>query len=189
MADIEPQSPTPAPDVPLSETPVVPSQKNRNRNLVLIIGGVLLVLCICVGLCLVLGGATVITVYKEKAPIGEVIDKFMQAMVERDTKNALTLFSTRAQRQIKASNLETMLEGSNYVLFDGYQRIEIGNLNVSKAFNTNQDLPQGTVAKVNGTVYYDGGFTGRFDAILEKEAEAWRLHSINITVPPNKLTP
>jgi hypothetical protein len=141
------------------------------------------------GLCLVLGGASFVSVFREKAPVEEVIDAFMQAMVESDTEKAFTLFSSRAQRQMETNDLQDMLSGNNFVLFEGYQRIEIGNLNVSKAINTNQDMPQGTVVNVDGTVHYDNGFTGRFDAVLEKENGFWRLHAINITVPPDKFTP
>ncbi len=82
-----------------------------------------------------------------------------------------------------------MIEGNNFVLFEGYQSVEVLNLNVSQAFNTNQNLPQGTVAKVDGTISYDGGFIGQFNAVLEKEGDVWRLHNINITVPPNKFSP
>jgi hypothetical protein len=81
------------------------------------------------------------------------------------------------------------LEGNNYVLFDGYRSVTVENINISAAFNTNPDLPQGTVAKVNGTIAYKGGFTGRFEAVLEQEGNKWRLFNINVTVPPDKLSP
>lgn len=136
-----------------------------------------------------LGGTAFITVLREREPVSNVIDSFMTSMVEKDTESAYALFSTRAQRQIKISELDKMLEGNNYYLFDGYRSIEIGNLNVSKSFNTNQDMPQGTVATVDGTISYSNGFQGRFEAVLEKEGDVWPLHSINVTVPPDKFKP
>jgi hypothetical protein len=183
------QIPVPEPVVQTSETLVAPPPKKSNRNLFLIIGGALLVICICTTLCIAVGGTGFLKIAQEREPVKEVIDSFMRAMVQKDTKKALELFSVRAQKKIKIDDLEKMLDGNNYVLFEGYQSLEIQNLNISQAFNTNQDLPQGTVAKVNGTISFDGGFTGNFNAVLEKEGETWQLHQINITVPPDKLAP
>jgi hypothetical protein len=171
------------------EAPTPPPTKKSNRNLFLIIGGVLLLFCVCAGACLAVGGAGAFQVYKEKAPVGRVLDSFMRAMVDKDADKALSLFSSRAQKQMSKSDLEKMWEGNNYVLFEGYQSLEIGNLNISKDFNTNQNLPQGTVAKVDGTVSYQGSFTGHFDAVLEKEGDTWRLFHINVVVPPDKVKP
>jgi hypothetical protein len=190
MTDPQQQIPVPEPIIQPSEVVATPPPiKKSNKTLLLVIGGMLLVICICIVLCVALGGTSLLKIYQEREPVSKVIDSFMQAMVQKDTQKAFELFSTRAQKQIKMGDLNKLLEGNNYVLFDGYQRIEIGNLNISKAFNTNENLPQGTVAKVNGTIFYTGGFTGRFDAVLEKEGDTWHLFNINVTVPPNKLTP
>lgn len=191
MEDSPQQTSNPESPTPTFETTSVPLQKKTNKNLfpLLIFGSVLFLLCACFSLCLVTGGASFIKVFQERRPVEEVIDTFMQTMVARNTEKAFTLFSTRAQRQMEMSDLEDMSQGNNYVLFDGYESIEIGNFNISKAFNTDQNLPQGTVAKVDGTIYYDGGYTGSFQAVLEKENGVWRIYNIHITVPPNKLTP
>jgi hypothetical protein len=180
----------PEPATPIQETPVAVPRKNVTRNQVLIIVGLLLlIVCLCVGGCLALGGVGAMTAIQEREPITQVLDQFMQAMAAEDTEQAFALFSSRAQRQMGKDNLDKLLEGNNYALFEGYLRLEIGNLNLSKGVNTNPDVPQGTVAKVNGTVHYEGGFTGSFDAILEKEEGVWRLDAININVPPDKIGP
>lgn len=171
------------------ETPVTPPTQKPKFNQLLIIGGMLLLLCLCIGVCIAAGGVGLFRVYQERAPIESVIDAFMRAMVEKDTDKAFALFSTRVQRQISMSDIEEMLEGNNYVLFEGYQSLEIQNINISKAVNTNQDLPQGTVATVDGIIFYDGDFAGTFDAVLEKEGAIWRLHRVNVIVPPNKIKP
>jgi hypothetical protein len=54
--------------------------------------------------------------------------------------------------------------------------------------NSNPDAPQGTVAEVSGTISYAGGIKGDFDAVLEKHGGKWQLDSINITVPPDKVS-
>jgi hypothetical protein len=79
------------------------------------------------------------------------------------------------------------LTGNNYVLFEGYESMMLTNLNLNAAFNTNPDLPQGTVAKAAGIVTYEGGIKGQVTATLEEEDGTWRLHQINVTVPPSKL--
>ena len=83
--------------------------------------------------------------------------------------------------------LNNILYRNNYVLFEGYRSVSIANLNVSAAFNTSPDLPQGTVAMATGTASYAGGFNGTFNAVLEQEGDAWRLFSINVVVPPDKV--
>ena len=162
--------------------------RNPNRNL-LIVGGLVLFICIGICMCLALGGNFINNFTNEQESIGTVIDDFMKLMVERDTETAYSLFSRRVQKQIEISELEKMIQGKNYVLFEGYQSVEITNINLSTAVNTDQNLPQGRVATVTGIVHYSGNISGKFDAVLEKEGETWRLHNIYITVPPDKIAP
>jgi hypothetical protein len=166
-----------------------PPAKKSNKVLWLGIGGGLLVMCICVILCLALGGTSLLKIWQEREPLTSVIDSFMRAMVERDTEKAFDLFSARARRQIKMASLEEMLAGNNYALFDGYQSTNIQNINITTAVNTNPDAPQGLVAKVNGIITYSGGITGSFNATLEKEGDQWALDAIYINVPPSKIQP
>jgi hypothetical protein len=190
MSDPQPQVPAPESIIQPSEVIAAPPPtKKSNRNLFLIAGGLILVICLCLGACLALGGASFVKVFQEKAPVEKVIDSFMQAMVANDTEKAFALFSTRARRQIKIDSLKDMLEGNNYVLFEGYQSVSVQNINMTTGVNTNPDVPQGLVAKVNGTITYSGGFTGSFNAVLQKEGDQWYLDAINITVPPDKFHP
>lgn len=151
-----------------------------------IIGGVIILTCLCVGACLILGGTSFIKGFQEKPSIEKVIDSFMQAMVARDAEKAYELFSSRAKRQVKIESLEDMLEGNNYFLFEGYQNVSIININFTSSVNINPDVPQGFVVKVSGSVTYADGFTGSFTATLEKEGGQWYLDGINISVPPDK---
>lgn len=141
--------------------------------------------------CLIIGGVVVAIglgkVESEKAPVEAVLDDFMRDMLDEDVDAALALFSPRAQRQFSKSDMESLLEGNNYVLFEGYQSLTIGRINVKAVANTNPDVPQGTVAEVSGTVAYEDGISGQFVATLEKVGGEWFLFFINITVPPDKL--
>jgi hypothetical protein len=143
-------------------------------------------LCICTIVGITLLGKTAIGFRDDHAEVQEVIDSFMNLMADKNVDKAFDLFSSRAQKNVSVSNLEEMIEGSNFALLDGYEHIEITNFNLRKAFNSNPNMPQGTVAEVNGLVYYEGEITGSFEAILEKENDEWRLHFINITAPPEK---
>lgn len=164
--------------------------EKRSNKLPIIIVLVVVISCLCIGICTVAGGRGTITglmkVNQERDNVAAVIEEFMQAMMVRDTEAAYALFSTRAQRQTPLSDVEEMLAGNNYVLFENYQSTLVTNLSIKAAFNTNDNLPQGTVAEAQGTISYDDGFTGTVMAVLEEENDEWRLHNIHITVPPNK---
>ena len=80
-----------------------------------------------------------------------------------------------------------MLEGNNYFLFEGYQSLEVGNLNISATANANPDLPQGTVATVTGAITFEGDIQGTFNGVLEKVDDQWMIDSIYVTVRPNKI--
>jgi len=159
--------------------------KKPTRTILIVVGVLVLGTIVCIGVFLL--GARNIAV--EKAPIEEVLHSFMISMVARDTTDAYALFSTRAQRQVPISNLENLLLGNNYVLFDGYQSLSVQNLNLQNVVNTNPDIPSGYLANVTGAISYQDGFQGSITGLLEKENGKWRINSINITVPPEKFQP
>ena len=163
----------------------------RKPKTPLIIAVIVVVLsCLCVGICTIAGGwgvvSSLVKASLERDNVEAVIDEFMRAMMARDVEAAYGLFSTRAQRQTPISSVEEMAEGGNYPLFEGYQSTSVDNIEITVGFNTDQDLPQGTVAEITGSLVYEGGFTGTVTAVLEQENNKWRLHNINITVPPDK---
>ncbi len=170
-------------------TPVSPIPKKSNKNLWIIAGITLAFICICSIICLVLFGTSVGKVMVERAPVEAVLDTFMKDMEAKDVESAYSLFSPRVQRQIPIDDVQEMIEGNNYVLFEGYQSLSVQNLNLTAAVNTNPDLPQGTVANVNGFIQYSDGVTGNFTATLEKVDGKWMIHFINIVVPPDKFQP
>jgi len=166
-----------------------PPRTKSRRTLWIILASVSGVLVLCIVLTALLIGRSILSISTEQAAITPVIDRFMQAMTQHDAQAAYRLFSTRAQRQTPIADLTTLLEGPNYVLFDGYQSVTIDATNLTSAVNTNPDVAQGSVANVNGTVSYTGGVSGSFRATLEKEDGDWRLFYINVTVPPSKMKP
>lgn len=166
----------------------LPPQKS-NTNLWILLAVAISILCCCI-ICIAaiaLGGLGIGSIAMEKAPIESVLGSYMNYMDAKDAKSAYALFSPRAQRQFSLAKLQELLEGNNYVIFEGYQSLSVANLNISAAANINPDVPQGTVANVTGTVKYEGGFQGTFSGVLEKVDGKWQLHNINVTVPPSKI--
>lgn len=181
---LEPQAETP----PIDPDIVSPQPDTSKRNLRVILGiAVVFILCSILCVALVVTGAG--KLMRETAPVELVLDRFMTDMEAKVVESAYALFSPRVQRQMPIDDLENMIAGNNYVLFDGYQTLSVENLNLTAAATTNPDLPQGTVAKVDGTVSYDDGFIGDFAAVLEKVDGTWKLFSIKINVPPDKFQP
>jgi hypothetical protein len=175
----------PEPQVSTS-LPVQP--KKSNKNIWIIVGVAVVVLCCLFSIaCVALFGTSMYKVYTEKAPVESVLNNYMRYMANKDAKNAYALLSPRAQRQIPTSKVQEMLEGNNYFLFEGYQSLSVSNLNISAVANTNPDVPQGTVAKVIGVINFEGGIQGSFNGTLEKVDGKWMIDGMYVTVPPDKI--
>ncbi len=188
--NIQPQDePQPEP-LPVSYGEVLPTippqkkQSSRNWIILAVVGFV--IFCLCLGLCGIVFGRGIWSVAQETDDVSGVIDSFMQYMSEKDVENAYDLFSARAKQQTPMSSLEDIYKGNNYVLFEGYESLSISQINIGPSFNTNPNIPQGTVAKIGGSISYTGNFTGQFEATLEQENGGWKIYYINITVPPDK---
>lgn len=198
MSDI----PTEIPPTPSEQTTLVPtagevsplsspSPTKPHRKRFLLIGGLVLGLfsVLCLVICVLTLGTGLLKSATERPKVQQVIDAYMKAMAAQDAARAYALFSTRAQRSTSQADVEKGLAGNNYLVFDGYQGVTITSFNVSVGVNTNPNLPQGTIAKVAGTVSYVNGITGSFTAVLEQEGTEWLLDGINVTVPPDKIRP
>ncbi len=153
----------------------------------MVIGAILVVFGAGALLCVVFFGVSLFRVYTERAPVEAVLDRYMRYMAAKDAESAYALFSPRAQRQIPISKLHEMLEGKNYVVFEGYRSLSIEQINISMVANTNPDVPQGLVANVKGVILYADGFQGSFEATLEKVDGEWMIDGIFVVVPPEKI--
>jgi len=165
---------------------ISPQPKKSYKNVWVIVGITIGVLLIGAIICLVTGSLGVGNVNAEKASVESVLDSYMKSMVSKEIESAYALFSPRSQRQIPISEIQELVDGNYYILFDGYQNLSVQNINLTVSANTNPDLPQGSVATVNGIINFEGGFQGTFRATLEKVDGKWLLAGINITVPPDK---
>jgi hypothetical protein len=125
----------------------------------------------------------------ERAAIEVVLDQYMQAMDDKDVERAYALFSERARRQVPIGKLQELVEGSNYLIFEGYQSLKVQNIRLMATVNTNPDMPQGDVAQVDGVVNFEGGIQGTFNGTLEKADGRWQIHGVFVNVPPTKIKP
>ena len=150
-----------------------------------ILGGALL---LCAGLAALGVGSSMYISVTEKDDVKAALDIYMQRMSAKDAGGAYALFSSRARRQMPASQLETGLHPPNYSIYEGYLSLEVDSMNVQQSVNTSPDVPQGTLATVQGRITYADGFNGNFQSLLEKEGGRWMLDRIDIVVPPDKIS-
>ena len=120
----------------------------------------------------------------ETAPIESVLDSYMKYMLEKDTENAYALFSPRAQRQIKISKLQELLD-NNYVLFENYESLKVYSFRTGVHVNINPDAPQGVIASATGLITYQDNIQRTFQCTLEKVDEKWKIDAVYITLEPN----
>lgn len=172
------------------DEPIVasPGPKKSKRILWVVFGISFVFICLCSISCLILIISSVGKVMVEKAPIMAVLDSFMKDMVDKNVESAYELFSPRSKAKLSKSDLGKMLIGNNYVLFDGYERVTVENMNISANVSTNPNAPQGIVANITGTIFYTGEFTGQLQAVMEKVEGSWKIYGINIIVPPDKFS-
>ncbi len=162
--------------------PPTPSKRRFPWKILALVVLALALLCGVLTLVATLTGRHV--ALKEEPAIAETLDSLMQSMAAGDIDAAYGLFSPRAQRQFPQEDLAKLAAMLDGLMFKGYESLTIERLIISKSFNTNPDLPQGTVAQVQAVVHYQGGHEGRLTAVLEKVEGQWRLHHFNVTVPP-----
>ena len=174
-----------------SGAPVSSAPPRRNRSkwwIPAALGvGVVALTCVCVSALVLTVGGTGLKIATDKPKIEAVLDGFMSAMVDGDTQTAFDLFAPRAQGQMTLADLEKMLEGNNAALFSGYRSVTVDSFNLTAAANTDPKAPQGTVAKIVGTLTYAGGVRGQIEATLEEDDGEWGLFYVFITVPPDKI--
>lgn len=179
----------PAPvDSPLPSVPAGESGRAVGPHLGLLILGCL-ICCALLATGVIAVGGVFKTLGEEEGRVERVLDEFMLAVENKDTSHAYTLVSTRATKAWTMSAIQDLTKGYNYVLFEGYRSLQVQDGTIGFESSSDPDQPQGIVARVSGIVIYDRGYTGSFEAVLEKEGDNWRILGIQITVPPDKLMP
>jgi hypothetical protein len=167
-----------------------PTPKKSNKNLWIIAGIVIALLCLCSILMVnnLFKGMAKISPAEPPA-IETVLDTFMKTMELKDFDKAYALFSPHTQRRIPITSVEEMAQGKYYGLFEGYQSLVAQNVNLTAPLITNPFDPIDLVAKVTGTILYKDGITGKFTASLEKVNGEWRISDVNVSAPPEKFQP
>ena len=159
------------------EAPAPATATSPKRRLIiplLIGGGLLTVICSCAALCGLVFGGSVLGVATQRSDVATVIDAFMQAMSNKDTDQAYTLFSNRARRQMPLSKMQEMLKGPNFALFDGYEKVEVTYLNIGPAFSTSPNVPQVPLRKLVAALPTKMGTPDSFKLFLNKKTKNGR---------------
>jgi hypothetical protein len=191
MENLAQPIPESQPEVPATPPPLalIVQPKKSKKNFWIIVIVIILMFCFCSTPCIVGGIFLGYNNSKETGPIEGVLDSYMKDLAAKDVNSAYALFSPRFQRQQPESKLQEMIEGNNYILFEGYQNLSVQNINWSMGTDFDQNIPQGFLAKVSGIINYEGGVQGSFNGVLEKDDNMWKLDGIWVSVPPSKLKP
>jgi len=171
-------------ETPFGEQKDSPSQTlTRKRRLI----AILAVLALVVVSGSIIFARNALLVQSDQEIIHNVVDDFLGSMANKDVDHALTLFSARLQRLgMNRDRLVNLVNGHDFVLFEGYQEVAIASLKINIVMSTDPDALQGPVAEINGLITYAGGFEGYFEATLEKENGAWKLGGYKISISEGK---
>jgi hypothetical protein len=160
---------------------IPPPARFKGPWLILLACGLLLVPCLCCGGFLALAGRGISMAVTERGNVQKVVNDYLQKMDDKDVAGAYAMFSRTAKKSIPQSKIEEMVEGQNYGVFSDFQSATVTNIQI-------HTTPSRTVAKVQGTVAYDGGVRGTFSGVVGREGDAWMIDGMHVTVPPSKLT-
>jgi hypothetical protein len=173
-----------------SETEPLEDKKKEPYSAKRIIAITLLSFCALLGMCLLTAGVFIGKRALEwtagKASYASVIDSFMTTMQRSDYYAAQALFSIKAQEVATIAKLEGMKKGGNAAIFDQYQNIRVDFINNISSLNTDSSL-SGKFVNIKGAVQYSDGYMGQFTASLHLENGHWKIHSVNIIIPPDKI--
>jgi hypothetical protein len=182
----------------LSESGIKPASpdasKKRHRNLLIVVGSVLLAICICAGVWL---GWSVLSMESplhllliEQPAVMAVADQFMTEMENRDAEAAYALFSSHARQYVALSDLEAFFEDDLRALFEGYESLTVtegGDFEVLlDVVGDEPQMPRGTVANLVAIAKYDGGSEATVTATFEKEDGEWGIYYIDVTGRPTE---
>lgn len=170
--------------LPTPSTPPPSSPSRSFSPFVYIIGGLLLGICVCAGLLITMLGASFSRSLADQKPIEQLLDRYMRHMDRKEVDEACALFSDYAQQEFPKSEIQAFVNGSNYAVFEGYQRLTVTHWEVKA--QAGQGLPAGTIVITRGTVFYEGGIEGSFEATSQENEGQWQLLGFFVTVPPSK---
>jgi hypothetical protein len=106
--------------------------------------------------------------------------EFMCAMRDGEVENAFAMFAAGPEIGTVRSQLQYMTTSDQFVLFDGYQRLEMTTWNHRLGTG-------GDTVTLEGVVEYADGFEGTFNALLVRENSSWKVGSFYVWVPWEKI--
>lgn len=116
-----------------------------------------------------------------------ILNAFMTLMAKKDAQNAFSLFSKGSKRYVTLADIKDLLKDETFVLFDGYEELDVETIYGPPVFFSDPSFPQGNTATVYGSVFYEGDYTGSLTAIFIREGDEWRLIGVYVKVSPDKI--
>ena len=117
----------------------------------------------------------------DKIKIEEAVHEIITALSEENFEEAYSLFLSEAKKEVPISELKKNAEGANFALYDGSESIEIQNFRINTTTNS------GKTSWADGIVHCKGNYSGNFEVFLNFENGIWKVNSLNVTVPPQKV--
>lgn len=171
----------------LRPLPDKPIKKSPWKLIGIIAGLIVLLTCICETGAAVYFTKKMVNNHLEQPEVLAVIDHFMYLMKYNNAEDAYNLFSARQQKITSLQDIEEMLDGDNYLMFEGYWELNLIEFEISIQKSYNLDWPQGTVAYVFCEVLYQKENLQLLEAILEKQDGEWKLADIFVYPPSDNL--
>lgn len=112
----------------------------------------------------------------------KVVERFMQLMAAKRTVTAESLFDGAAGDLHE--RLQSLGSGPNYALFDGYRALTTEGYGTHR---TQGCIMNSQTITLRGSVAYDDGSSGTFNAVLSHDSGEWEILDINVIVPPAKI--
>jgi hypothetical protein len=132
-------------------------------------------------LCLVVPAALVLFRNEENGAEWEgVADEFMCAMRDGKVAEAFAMFASGPEKWATVPELQDAVTSNKYVLFDGYEGLEMTSWN--QHIGTD-----GNFVTIEGNTFYGGSYEGTFTFVLVKQRESWRVYSFYVWVPWDKM--
>lgn len=113
-----------------------------------------------------------------------LVEKYMRLMAAHNSAAAESLFSQEIDPYDTKRELDAMLRGPNYVLFEGYRSL---NSEGGSFFHRQGCLTNTSTLNVQGPISYEDGTVGHFTAQMVRERDAWALLGVSVVVPPAKI--
>jgi hypothetical protein len=144
-----------------------------------------------IGLVFLLGlgiyGARRLEAEYQKRKAETVVERVVRSLSFRRVNEAFWLFSTRSREAVSRDDLQAMInDPEQFHTFSYYQPFSSRSTSWELFVRQEGEVPVRMMI-LKGSLGYQDGTTGGYEAELELEPGGWRLNHINVKPPPLKM--